>query len=61
MSGRVVAGAGRGGGIGFPTANLDVSKGQAIPPDGVYGGLAHINGKVFQAMTNVGANPDLRG
>ena len=57
LSGKVVAGAGRGGGLGFPTANLDVSKGQALPPDGVYCGLADINGKVYQAMTNVGTNP----
>ncbi|MFA5308066.1 MAG: bifunctional riboflavin kinase/FAD synthetase [Dehalococcoidales bacterium] len=57
LHGRVVTGAGRGEGMGFPTANLDVSQGQAVPPDGVYAGLAHINGKVFQAMTNIGRNP----
>jgi riboflavin kinase/FMN adenylyltransferase len=43
--------------MGFPTANLNVSAGQAIPPDGVYASLAHINGKVYQSMTNVGRNP----
>jgi riboflavin kinase / FMN adenylyltransferase len=57
LSGKVVTGAGRGGGLGFPTANLDVSKGQAIPPDGVYCSLAHINGHAYHAMTNVGTNP----
>jgi riboflavin kinase/FMN adenylyltransferase len=57
LYGRVVAGAGRGEGIGFPTANLNVSVGQAIPPDGVYASLAHINGKVYQSMTNIGRNP----
>lgn len=57
LKGKVVAGAGRGGGLGFPTANLNISKGHAIPPDGVYCGLAHINGKVYQTMTNIGANP----
>ena len=57
LSGKVVAGAHRGSGLGFPTANLDVSKGQALPPDGVYCGLAHINGSMYQAMTNVGTNP----
>jgi riboflavin kinase/FMN adenylyltransferase len=57
LHGKVVSGAGRGGGLGFPTANLDVSKGQAIPPDGVYCGLARINGNNFQTMTNIGKNP----
>jgi riboflavin kinase / FMN adenylyltransferase len=57
LHGKVVAGAGRGGGLGFPTANLDVSKGQAIPLEGVYCGMAHINGSVYQTMTNVGCNP----
>jgi riboflavin kinase/FMN adenylyltransferase len=57
LRGKVVAGAGRGEGLGFPTANLDVSSRQAIPPDGVYAGLAHINGKVYQSMTNIGQNP----
>ena len=57
LAGKVVSGAHRGTGLGFPTANLDVSKGQALPPDGVYCGLAHINGSNYQAMTNVGTNP----
>ena len=57
LHGRVVTGAGRGEGLGFPTANLDVNSGQALPPDGVYAGLAHINGKIYQTMTNVGKDP----
>jgi riboflavin kinase / FMN adenylyltransferase len=57
LHGRVVTGAGRGEGLGFPTANLDVSPGQAMPPDGVYAGLAHIDGEVHQTMTNIGRNP----
>jgi riboflavin kinase/FMN adenylyltransferase len=57
LRGRVVTGAGRGEGIGFPTANLHVSPGQAIPPDGVYASLAHFNGKTYQSMTNIGCNP----
>jgi riboflavin kinase/FMN adenylyltransferase len=57
LRGRVVIGTHRGEGLGFPTANLDVSSGQAIPPDGVYAGLAHINGKAHQSMTNIGRNP----
>jgi riboflavin kinase/FMN adenylyltransferase len=57
LHGKVVAGSGRGGGLGFPTANLNVSDGQAVPPDGVYAGWAHINGEVYQSMTNVGLCP----
>ena len=57
LHGKVVTGAGRGEGLGFPTANLDVNSGQALPPDGVYTGLAHVNGKIYQSMTNVGKDP----
>lgn len=57
LHGKVVAGTGRGEGMGFPTANLDVNSGQALPPDGVYAGLAHINGKIYQTMTNIGQDP----
>ncbi len=57
LRGKVVTGAGRGEGLGFPTANLNISSGQALPPDGVYAGLAHANGKVYQTMTNVGCDP----
>ncbi len=61
LHGKVVTGAGRGEGLGFPTANLGVNSGQALPPDGVYAGLAHINGEIYQAMTNVGKDPTFGG
>ena len=57
LRGRVVTGAGRGAGLGFPTANLDVSAGQALPADGVYASLAHINGQTYRSMTNIGKDP----
>jgi riboflavin kinase/FMN adenylyltransferase len=57
LRGRVVTGAGRGAGLGFPTANLDVSAGQALPADGVYASLAHINGRTYRSMTNIGKDP----
>lgn len=57
LEGQVVAGAGRGTGLGFPTANLDVKPGHALPPDGVYAGRAHINGNVYQSLANIGKNP----
>lgn len=61
LHGKVVAGSGRGGGLGFPTANLNVRDGQAVPPDGVYAGWAHVNGKIYQTMTNVGLCPTFEG
>jgi riboflavin kinase/FMN adenylyltransferase len=57
LYGKVIIGSGRGEGLGFPTANLDINSGQALPPDGVYAGLARVNGKVYQSMTNIGRNP----
>jgi riboflavin kinase/FMN adenylyltransferase len=57
LHGKVVTGAGRGESLGFPTANLDVNSGQALPPDGVYAGLAHANGKTYRSMTNIGYDP----
>jgi riboflavin kinase/FMN adenylyltransferase len=61
LHGKVVTGTGRGEGLGFPNANLNVHIGQALPPDGVYAGWAHINGKVYQSMTNVGLCPTFEG
>jgi len=57
LQGKVISGTGRGVGMGFPTANLDISLGQALPPDGVYASWAHINGKAYQSMTNIGQCP----
>jgi riboflavin kinase/FMN adenylyltransferase len=57
LHGKVVTGAGRGDDLGFPTANLDVGAGHALPPDGVYAGVARVNGSVYPAMTNIGKNP----
>lgn len=61
VRGKVITGSGRGREMGFPTANLDVSPGQALPPDGVYAGLARVNGRVYQAMTNIGRCPTFDG
>ncbi len=57
LTGKVVSGTGRGVSLGFPTANLDMPSDHALPPDGVYTGWAHINGNVYQTMTNIGKNP----
>ncbi len=57
LHGKVVTGAGRGEGLGFPTANIDVDAEHALPPDGVYASWSHINGRVYKSMTNIGKNP----
>ncbi len=57
LHGQVIRGHGRGVGLGFPTVNLDVLKGQALPSDGVYATLAHTNNQAYPSVTNVGTNP----
>jgi riboflavin kinase/FMN adenylyltransferase len=57
LHGRVIHGKGRGKGLGFPTVNLNILPGQALPSDGVYATRAHISGKEFPSVTNVGTNP----
>ena len=61
LQGKVVTGAGRGAGLGFPTANLDISSEHALPPDGVYASRAHIDGKAYQSMANIGKCPTFGG
>ncbi len=61
LHGKVVTGAGRGAGLGFPTANMEISPEHALPPDGVYAGWAHIDGKAYQSMANIGKCPTFGG
>jgi riboflavin kinase/FMN adenylyltransferase len=73
IEGRVVAGAGRGVGLGFPTANLEVPAGMLLPRRGVYAGRARVRSpgpsdrspdganaapmRAHPAAINVGTNP----
>ena len=61
LHGDVVKGAGRGMSLGFPTANMAVNAARALPPDGVYTSWAYIDGKTYQAMTNIGKCPTFAG
>ncbi|MBI4266965.1 MAG: bifunctional riboflavin kinase/FAD synthetase [Chloroflexi bacterium] len=61
LHGGVVSGAGRGAGLGFPTANLNVSPEQALPADGVYASWAHVNGQTYPSLTNIGKCPTFAG
>lgn len=57
LHGRVIHGKGRGASLGFPTVNLDISPGQALPSDGVYATRAHVANTTYPSVTNVGTNP----
>ncbi len=54
---KVATGTGRGSGLGFPTANLDIDSKQALPTDGVYATWVHIGDKTYPSMTNIGLRP----
>jgi riboflavin kinase/FMN adenylyltransferase len=57
VEGTVTAGAGRGAGLGFPTANLEVWARILLPGEGVYAGMADLGGETHVAAVNVGTNP----
>jgi len=58
MQGDVVHGFRRGHEVlGFPTANLSFREDRVLPPDGVYATRARVNGKRYDAITNIGTNP----
>ncbi len=61
LEGRVTIGTGRGIGLGFPTANLDIDSEQALPAEGVYATWAYIDDKAYQSMTNIGKRPTFGG
>ncbi|MFC1987754.1 bifunctional riboflavin kinase/FAD synthetase [Chloroflexota bacterium] len=61
LQGRVISGTGRGSGLGFPTTNLGIDPKQALPADGVYTTWAHIDGEVYQSVTNIGRQPTFNG
>src|SRR5205823_10761301 len=57
LDGRVGRGAGRGAGLGFSTANLDVSPRMLLPGEGIYAGKAITDGESHVAAISVGTNP----
>lgn len=59
MSGRVVDGKHIGRTLGFPTANVDVPKGKALPAYGVYACWLHAEDRSYPAVVNVGRHPTL--
>jgi riboflavin kinase / FMN adenylyltransferase len=61
VEGTVVPGAGRGKGLGFPTANLLTPAGIQLPGRGVYAGRALLDEGSWSAAVNVGINPTFGG
>ncbi len=61
--GQVVPGAGRGAGLGYPTANIQVTEDQLLPADGVYACRGRISGVegMLDGVLNVGSNPTFGG
>jgi riboflavin kinase/FMN adenylyltransferase len=58
VDGEVVAGAGRGKGLGYPTANLRTWPRLLLPGQGIYAGVAELeDGSRFVAAIDVGTNP----
>ena len=56
LEGKIIYGNQLGRKIGFPTANLDISKEQILPR-GVFAVLVYLNGKRYQGICNIGLKP----
>jgi len=56
LYGTVVQGDGRGGRLGFHTANLDLHN-ETVPPPGVYATWAYSDGEPLASVTSVGRRP----
>lgn len=60
LIGHVVPGAGAGRTMGFPTINLDIGA-QTTPAEGVYAGVAEVDGARRMAAVSIGTRPTLGG
>lgn len=61
LTGTVVNGQHLGRTLGAPTANLTLPEQLLIPKFGVYACIAHVDGKRYYAVTNVGKRPTVGG
>lgn len=60
IRGPVELGAGRGHGLGFPTANVRPPE-KLLPKDGVYSAVARYDGRDHSALVSIGTNPQFGG
>ncbi len=56
IGGSVIAGEHRGTALGYPTANIDGID-TLVPGDGIYAGVARVDGAAWPAAVSVGPNP----
>ena len=57
LDGTVVSGAGRGSGLGYPTANLRTWPRLLLPGQGIYAGRVELDPQAHVAAIDVGTNP----
>lgn len=57
LEGTVRPGVGRGRQLGYPTANLEVDAGLAIPANGIYATWTLLEGKRWPSATSIGVRP----
>ncbi len=57
LRGTVVHGDERGEELGYPTANLQLAKNQALPAEGVYAGAVTVGGTWWPAAISIGRRP----
>ncbi len=56
LTGKIIPGTGKGAGLGFPTANLDI-EGLVRPPAGVYEADTTVNNEKFVSVVSLGTRP----
>jgi riboflavin kinase / FMN adenylyltransferase len=61
LNAKVVPGDSRGRLMGFPTANLTIAQGQALPACGVYLTNTYIHRKCLSSATYIGSRPTFNG
>ncbi len=59
--GTVIKGNQLGRTLDMPTANIEVKEDKLLPPNGVYTSRVIYNGRCYDAVTNIGTKPTIKG